>query len=239
MPRISSVAYLPPFGTEFPPVEDATADGVVAVGGVLSQERLVSAYAHGIFPWYDDSSPILWWSPDPRCVLYPQKFHVPRSLRRVLNAPDYTVTLDTAFGEVMQACGAAKRPEQDGTWIIPEMVQAYTGLHRAGFAHSVEVRNADGKLTGGLYGVAIGTVFFGESMFFCVPNASKLALVWLVALLQHWGYTLIDCQQETAHLLRFGAECISRDAFLKELYGARTVPASPTAWQMPNGFFPC
>ncbi len=205
----------------FPDPAEADPDGLLAIGGDLSPQRLVSAYAGGIFPWYAKGSPILWWSPDPRLVLFPQRLHVSASLKRCLNSGCFRYTLDKAFGHVIRACANAPRPEQDGTWILPEMVQAYEGLHTLGFAHSAEAwaRNASGEdeLVGGLYGVALGGVFFGESMFCSTPNASKALFATLVRWLDARGCTLIDCQQTTAHLLRFGAQELPRREFLARL----------------------
>lgn len=197
----------------FPDPEDAEPDGLLAVGGDLSVTRLLTAYANGIFPWYSPDSPILWWSTDPRLVIFPGDLHVPRSLRRVLNQRRFDFTLDKDFRGVINRCAATPRPGQDGTWIVDEMVEAYTLLHDMGFAHSVEAWQ-DGELVGGVYGVALGKVFFGESMFYAVPDASKAAFVMLVRQLCKWGFRLIDCQQTTEHLLRFGAVEIPRYDFI-------------------------
>ncbi|MFW5734727.1 MAG: leucyl/phenylalanyl-tRNA--protein transferase, partial [Oceanidesulfovibrio sp.] len=169
-----AIYYLPKSGVGFPDPQGADPDGLLAVGGDLSPRRLAAAYAMGIFPWYHQGSPILWWSPDPRLVLEPSRLHVPKSLRRVLNKGRFRFTLDQDFQAVMRNCARAPRPQGDGTWIVEEMVQAYVTLHQAGFAHSVEVWRND-RLAGGLYGVALGRVFFGESMFFLEPDASKAA----------------------------------------------------------------
>lgn len=200
----------------FPDPVEADPDGLLAIGGDLSPQRLVAAYAHGIFPWYSKGSPILWWSPDPRLVLFPQNLHVPASLKRTLNSGCFRFSLDQAFGQVIRACAAAPRPDQDGTWILPEMVQAYEALHALGIAHSAEAW-LDGELAGGVYGVALGSAFFGESMFCAVSNASKALFATLVRWLGAQGCTLIDCQQTTAHLLRFGAQEIPRREFLARL----------------------
>ena len=197
----------------FPPVERASRDGLLMVGGDLSPERLLKAYASGIFPWYEESSPILWWSPDPRCVLFPEKLHVGASLRRVLNSGCFQFTEDTCFERVIRACAEAPRPGQDGTWIVPEMLEAYGRLHSQGHAHSVEVWDGE-ELVGGLYGVKLGRVFFGESMFHLRPYASKAAVVFLVEQLRAQGVELIDCQQATPHMLRLGAEEMPRKDFL-------------------------
>lgn len=200
----------------FPDPEEADPDGLLAIGGDLSPERLITAYAQGIFPWYSKGSPILWWSPDPRLVLFPERLHVPRSLRRTLNSCRFSFTLDKAFGHVMRSCAAAPRPEQNGTWILPEMVEAYEALHALGLAHSAEAW-LDGELVGGIYGVTLGSIFYGESMFHCVPDASKALFVTFVRWLGARGCRLIDCQQTTEHMLRFGAQEISRKEFLKQL----------------------
>ncbi len=201
----------------FPPVERALAEpnGLLAAGGDLSPGRLLEAYSRGIFPWFNAGDPILWWSPDPRMVLFPEEFHASRSLRKRLRRRDYEVRYDTAFGAVMAACAAPRRGQQ-GTWITPQMIQAYTRLHHLGYAHSVETW-MEGELAGGLYGVAIGRVFFGESMFAQRTDASKIALAHLVAQLRTWGYGLIDCQMSTRHLASLGAREIPRSRFLELL----------------------
>ncbi|MCQ2444207.1 MAG: leucyl/phenylalanyl-tRNA--protein transferase [Mailhella sp.] len=200
----------------FPPVSHADGEGLLMAGGDLSPERLVEAYRRGIFPWYGDDSPILWWSPDPRCVLFPDALHVPSSLRRVMNSGRFAFSWDSCFCRVISACAGASRPGQDGTWIVPDMIEAYTGLHRAGYAHSLEVFQ-DGGLVGGLYGVRLGGVFFGESMFHTVPEASKAAVVELCAVAVRSGIGMIDCQQTTQHMVRFGAVEIPRADFLRRL----------------------
>ncbi|HET7175828.1 MAG TPA: leucyl/phenylalanyl-tRNA--protein transferase [Gammaproteobacteria bacterium] len=189
-------------------------DGLLAVGGDLTPARLLYAYRHGIFPWYHADQPILWWSPDPRAVLFPAEVHVSRSLHRRLAKGGYVATLDTAFTEVMEAC-AGPRPQQPegGTWISPAMQGAYAELHRLGHAHSVEIR-MEGELAGGLYGIGIGKVFFGESMFSRRTDASKLALVHLARQLQAWGYALIDCQVHSEHLRSLGSLRLPRPDFL-------------------------
>lgn len=201
----------------FPPVDWALDEpnGLLAAGGDLQPQRLLNAYAQGIFPWFSEGQPILWWSPDPRLVLYPQQLHVPRSLKKTLNKRPFRLSLDSAFGRVMDGC-AAPRPDQDGTWITPGMRAAYLQLHELGYAHSVEAW-LDEELVGGLYGVALGRAFFGESMFTRRPDASKIAFVSLVHQLQRWDYRLIDCQVYTGHLARFGAEEIPRQRFIEEL----------------------
>lgn len=192
---------------------------------------MLEAYRHGIFPWYSDDQPILWWSPDPRAVLFPDKLHISRSLKRSLRPGLFQVTLDRCFRNVMQHC-AGPRPQypDGGTWITAEMLEAYTLLHEQGYAHSVETWQ-EGQLIGGLYGVALGAAFFAESMFTLVPDASKVALVSLVRQLQQWGFRLMDCQQSSPHVMAFGAEEISRREFLEHLTFALTLPERCERWQ--------
>lgn len=220
-----------PHDLRFPPVERASPEGLLAVGGDLQPERLLEAYRHGIFPWYNDDQPILWWSPDPRAVLFPEKLHVPRSLDRTIRRAHFTVTLDTSFREVMIQC-AGPRPQypEGGTWITPAMIEAYTALHEMGYAHSVETRQ-DGQLVGGVYGVAIGGAFFGESMFSRATDASKVALVTLLRQLRTWKFRIFDCQQSSSHVMRFGAEEISRRDFLEHLAEALALPDRRGRWQ--------
>jgi leucyl/phenylalanyl-tRNA--protein transferase len=186
-------------------------EGLLAAGGDLSPARLVNAYRQGIFPWYSEGQPILWWSPAPRCVLYPQSVHVSRRLRRHYHQGGFSLTADRAFEEVIEAC-AAPRPGQDETWITGDMLEAYVRLHRLGIAHSVETW-VDGKLAGGIYGLALGRVFFGESMFSRQQDASKVALVALCRQLQSWDFTVLDCQVSNPHLLSMGAVEVSRETF--------------------------
>lgn len=197
----------------FPPVEQALdyPEGLLAAGGDLSPTRLVNAYRQGIFPWYSDDQPILWWSPAPRCVLYPQRVHVSRRLRRRYNQGRFTLTADQAFPQVIEAC-REPRNNQTGTWITDEMLTAYIRLHELGIAHSVEIW-VDKELAGGIYGLALGRVFFGESMFSKRKDASKITLVALCRQLQQWNFTLLDCQISNPHLLSMGAEEISRPEF--------------------------
>jgi leucyl/phenylalanyl-tRNA--protein transferase len=201
----------------FPDPEKAETDpdGLLAVGGDLSPERIVQAYRQGIFPWYDDSQPILWWSPDPRMVLFPEELHVSRSMRKLLRQNRFSVTFDQAFGQVIRAC-AAPRSHESGTWLTGEMILAWEVLHEQGIAHSVEAWR-DGKLVGGLYGNALGSLFFGESMFSREANASKVAFICLVRSLIQSGYELIDCQVYTEHLASLGARRIPRKQFLARL----------------------
>lgn len=205
----------------FPPPHLATAEGILAVGGDLSTERLLKAYKSGIFPWFNPGEPILWWSPDPRFILYPSELRISKSMRPYFNQEKFKVTFDQAFTDVIQACQArtseAKRRNRAiGSWITKEMLESYSCLHDQGYAHSVEVWEGS-RLAGGLYGLAIGKIFFGESMFTRVSNASKFGFISLVQWLHRQGYALIDCQQETRHLASLGAKSIPRAAFLKLL----------------------
>lgn len=202
----------------FPPVEQALDDpnGLLAIGGDLSPQRLLAAYRHGIFPWFSTGQPILWWSPAPRMVLYPQELNISRSMRKRLKQQDYEVRYNTAFREVMQACAETVRPDQDGTWITGPMIEAYATLQELGHALSAETW-IDGQLAGGLYGVRIGRMFFGESMFHRVSNASKIAFIHLVQELQRQGGGLIDCQMHTSHLASLGAREIPRREFCRQL----------------------
>jgi len=199
----------------FPPVESALRepDGLLAAGGDLDPDRLLYAYRHGIFPWYDEGQPVLWWSPDPRCVFLPGDFHVSRSLRRALRRSPTEVRFNTAFGDVIRAC-AAPRPSQPGTWITAHMVSAYEDLHVQGWAHSIEVWKDD-HLVGGLYGLAIGRAFFGESMFSAEPNASKVAVMTLDRYMNHGEFGILDCQVLSSHLLSLGANVIPREQFVQ------------------------
>jgi leucyl/phenylalanyl-tRNA--protein transferase len=217
--------------TPFPDVGEALIEpnGLLAVGGSLSTARLLDAYRHGIFPWYSEGQPLLWWSPDPRTVLFPARFKLSRSLRKTLTTSAHQVTLDTDFDAVVTAC-AAPRDSESGTWITPAMAQAYHALHAAGYAHSVEVRQ-DGKLVGGLYGVALGRVFFGESMFSAMRDGSKIALAYLSGQLRAWDFAAIDCQLPTAHLHSLGAEDIPRARFISLLNDHCTLPGRPGLWR--------
>ena len=216
----------------FPPVQDALRDpnGLLAAGADLSLARLLDGYARGIFPWYGEEDPLLWWSPDPRMVLWLGEFHLSRSLRRVLRSRRFRLTLDTAFGAVMRGC-AEPRDDDGGTWITGEMVQAYVQLADAGYAHSVEVWEGD-DLVGGLYGVALGRMFYGESMFSRRPDASKAALATLVAQLQRWGFELVDCQMSTSHLASLGAREMSRAEFVRHVARLAPQPAVPSPWRL-------
>lgn len=210
----------------FPPLEKALREpnGLLAAGGDLSPQRLLAAYRHGCFPWYQDGQPILWWSPDPRTVLYPDELHVSRSLRKRMRQGQFRVTFDQAFAAVIRGC-AEPRTYADGTWITTPMHYAYLKLHEMGVAHSVEVWEGD-KLVGGLYGLAMGQLFFGESMFSRATDASKVGFVTLVEQLGDWGFQMIDCQMPTAHLASFGARAISRQRFAQTLEAYLDQPAA-------------
>ncbi len=201
----------------FPPISAALhePDGLLAAGGDLSAERLLFAYRSGIFPWYDEGQPLLWWSPDPRCVFLPGDYRVSRRLQRELRRSSDEIRINTAFSDVIRACAGPRRSEQ-GTWITPEMIKAYEGLHREGWAHSIEVWQS-GKLAGGLYGLAIGKAFFGESMFSLTSNASKLALLYLTHRLTAGDLELLDCQVVSGHLVSLGARIVPRSEFLQRL----------------------
>lgn len=207
-------------GYPFPNPRDADAQGLLGYGGDLEPERLIAAYAQGVFPWYDED-PILWFSPDPRMVLRPSQLYVGRSLAKRVRASPYRLSMDTAFRDVITACRDTPRPQQDGTWITGGMVEAYCTLHELGFAHSIEAwdREAgeDEKLVGGLYGISLGGSFFGESMFAHAPDASKIAFSAFIRQLEAWDFDLVDCQVKTEHLERFGATEWERDAFLDAL----------------------
>jgi leucyl/phenylalanyl-tRNA--protein transferase len=220
----------PQAATFFPPVEAALREpnGLLAMGGDLSLECLLDAYCHAIFPWFNPGEPILWWSPDPRMVLVPGEIRVTRSLARRLRNAGFELRVDTAFTDVMHAC-AEPRDGEPGTWISSAMVAAYTRLHRAGYAHSIETWH-DGRLVGGLYGVAIGRMFYGESMFSREPDASKVALVRLARQLQQWEFGLIDCQMETAHLASLGARTMPRKAFTARLEELVNLPHLSGPW---------
>lgn len=214
----------------FPPPRLADPNGILAVGGDLSPDRLLLAYRMGIFPWYDDDLPILWHSPDPRMVLLAPELHVGRSLAKTIRKARFRLTLDTAFREVITRCRKAVRVGQDGTWITDEMVEAYTALHELGYAHSVEAWQ-DETLVGGLYGVSLGSSFFGESMFAAVPDASKVAFVGLVEQLLTWEIALIDCQVHTEHLERFGATEWPRRRYLDALAVTLEAPTRLGPWR--------
>ncbi|MCF6325254.1 MAG: leucyl/phenylalanyl-tRNA--protein transferase [Gammaproteobacteria bacterium] len=227
-------AYLDPYQPEchFPDVSLALEepDGLLAVGGNLSAETLFNAYRHGIFPWYSDGQPILWWSPNPRAVIYPERLRMSRSLKKRLRQQRFEITLDHAFDEVIQACATA-RNDGLGTWITAQMQHAYIEMHRLGHAHSVEAWR-DGKLVGGLYGIAIGQVFFGESMFSRESDASKVAFTHLVAQLKKWQFSLVDCQVGSSHMSSLGAEEIARTTFIEHIGDAcNSRSQAPEQWK--------
>jgi leucyl/phenylalanyl-tRNA---protein transferase len=213
----------------FPDPEQADRHGIIAVGGNLSPGMLLSAYRRGIFPWYSVGEPILWWNPDPRFILFPSRLHVGTSMRKVLRQSRFRLTADREFHGVIEACSEVPRPGQDGTWIGADMITAYVRLHELGFAHSVEAWDGE-TLAGGLYGVSLGSCFFGESMFTRVTDASKTAFVALVRVLERRGFTLVDCQVHTGHLDRFGAVHVPRARFLELLGGGLTEPTRRGSW---------
>src|SRR5689334_13731088 len=214
----------------FPPVHLAE-DGLLALGGDLRPERLMLAYTQGIFPWYAENLPILWHSPDPRMIMTTRDLIVQRSLRKQIKRAPYRIAMDTAFDQVLAGCASVPRPGQTGTWLIPEMVEAYNKLHALGFAHSIEAWRGD-ELVGGLYGVSLGAAFFGESMFARAPDASKIAFVACVRQLDAWDIELIDCQVHTEHLERFGAYEVPRTRYLEMLARALDAPTRRGKWQL-------
>jgi leucyl/phenylalanyl-tRNA--protein transferase len=218
----------------FPPVELALTNpnGLLAAGGDLSPERLLDAYQHGIFPWFNENDPILWWSPSPRMVLFPNEFKISHSLLKILRKGAYEIRFDTAFEQVMRNC-AAPRKEQAGTWILEDIINAYCELHRMGYAHSVETW-IDGELAGGLYGISLGKMFYGESMFSRKTNASKIALAHLSKQLEYWDFGLIDCQMNTSHLASLGAREIPREEFIRRLQKLINYSNVPTSgeWRL-------
>ncbi|HDS0923533.1 TPA: leucyl/phenylalanyl-tRNA--protein transferase [Stenotrophomonas maltophilia] len=223
----------------FPPAETALRDpdGLLALGGDLSPVRLLNAYAGGIFPWFSEGQPLLWWSPDPRMVFRTDGVHLSSRFRRTLRASGWVVRADTRFREVIEACAASPRPGQDGTWITRDMAEAYVALHALGFAHSVEVLHGD-RLVGGIYGVAIGRMFFGESMFSAASGGSKVALAGLAHGLSSWGWPLIDAQVENEHLLRMGGERWPRERFLGMVRAQVAADDAPGAWTARFGEIP-
>lgn len=215
----------------FPDPERADPSGVLAIGGDLSPDRLLAAYSAGIFPWPAEGYPLMWHAPPERFVLVPSQLRINRTLRKVLNRGEFSVTLDHSFGAVMRACSAMPRPGQDGTWISPAMIEAYSALHAMGFAHSVETWR-DGRLCGGLYGISLGAAFFGESMFAFESNASKVAFVTLTRQLQAWNFELLDCQVQTPLVTSLGAVGVPRRDFTRALQHALRTPTRPGPWQL-------
>lgn len=213
----------------FPPPHLASRDGLLAIGGDLSEKRLLLAYRMGIFPWFSDEEPIMWWSPDPRLVLYPDEIRISKSLKKTIKKDVFQVTMDQAFNRVINECARVRRGKNQGTWIVNDMIKAYCRLHESGFAHSVEAWY-EGKLAGGLYGVSLGRCFFGESMFTRISNASKVAFVKLVKYLKALSFDMIDCQVTTEHLMRFGAREIPRKYFLEQLEKALEYPTKKGEW---------
>jgi len=222
---------------KFPPVETATPDGVLCTGGNLSPGMLLSAYRQGVFPWFNDEDPIVWWSPDPRFVLMPSELHVSDTMRKIIKKQRFQLRLDTAFSEVIRACSATPRPGQRGTWITGDMVEAYECLHELGYAHSVEAW-IDGNLAGGLYGISLGSAFFGESMFSRVDDASKAAFIPFVWKLAEAGFTLVDSQVRTDHVESMGGRNISRDDYLVRLGSALASPTLRGNWADLLRYFP-
>lgn len=217
----------------FPPVSQALRepDGLLAIGGDLSASRLLAAYAHGIFPWYGDDEPILWWSPDPRCVFSTDTIHISRSLRKLMRHVPWTITFDRAFRRIMLDCAAPREGQQGGTWIVDDMVDAYCRLQRNGHAHSIEVWDGE-ALVGGLYGIAIGRIFCGESMFSAVSGGSKVALTCMRMLLQRWGFPLLDAQVGNPHLFHMGAINMSRSGFATQLQTLTAEVSHPDAFRL-------
>lgn len=210
--------YIPPYPKRFPEMSHADDDGLLAYGGDLSPETLLLAYKNGIFPWYneDEKTPILWWSPEPRCVINPKNFKTSRSLKKTLKSGRFTITVDHCFHQVMRAC-AAPRVYADNTWINPKIIHSYSELHQQGIAHSIETWNEQGQLVGGLYGLNLGQLFFGESMFSTETDASKVAFAYLMHICASWNFPIVDCQLPNEHLMSLGAYTISRDEFLATL----------------------
>ena len=219
--------------TQFPPVTDSLEESLLAVGGDLSSTRILNAYKQGIFPWFNEGDPILWWSPDPRLVLFTDEVKISKSLKKSLRKSTLSIRFDTAFKQVMLACSAPRSDTDSGTWIHPEMIDAYVDLHQLGHAHSIECWQGE-QLVGGLYGIAIGKMFFGESMFSTIANSSKIALVTLCQQLHRWGFELIDCQVYSDHLASLGAVEIDRSIFMTHINTACQQPHSQP-WSIDNG----
>ncbi|HMM10796.1 MAG TPA: leucyl/phenylalanyl-tRNA--protein transferase [Bacteroidales bacterium] len=220
----------------FPPASKATRMGLLAIGGDLRPERILKAYAQGIFPWYEAGEPILWWSPDPRMVMLPQEVYISKSMRRVLRDQVFQLRFDTAFEQVVMMCASPSRRDFSGTWITPELAESFVKLHEMGLAHSVEAWQHE-QLVGGLYGLSLGACFFGESMFHTVSNASKAALITLAQFLHKQGFMMIDAQQETEHLSSLGARPWPRADFLAMLTKAVNMPTLKGKWDSPQQFF--
>ncbi len=221
--------FLLPREPVFPPPEEAEADGLIAMGGDLTSARLLNSYSSGIFPWFDDGQTIFWYSPDPRMVIFPEQFKLPRSLGRIIRKGNFEIRYDTVFDEVITSCAMMVRPDQDGTWISENFIRAYGALYDQGYAHSVEVF-LDNTLAGGLYGISLGTAFFGESMFHTVKDASKVALHALVEKCKFWKFRFIDCQVETEHLRALGAVNIPRTEYLSLLKESLKYPTRKGRW---------
>lgn len=236
--RPMNIRWLDPANTEFPGPGRALRDpnGLLAVGGDLSRARLIAAYERGIFPWYEDGQPILWWTPNPRAVIYPERLHLSASLRKLLRKGSFTISLDMDFPAVVRQCRQL-REHREGTWITDDMERAYHDLHLAGFGHSIEVWR-DRQLVGGLYGICLGKVFYGESMFSLADNASKVAMVALAREMRHRGLELLDCQVSNRHLLSMGAELLPREKFNDLLVRLVQPPYAREPWAMPGGFLP-
>ena len=213
----------------FPPLEGSSPEGIVCAGGNLSPGILLSAYRQGIFPWYEENEPILWWSPDPRFAILPETFHIPASSRKLFRRRPFRLTTDRAFRLVMESCAAIDRPGQDGTWIVPEMIEAYVRLHELGYAHSVEVWEGD-KLAGGLYGVSLGGAFFGESMFSAESGASRIGFISLAKALFEKGFVLVDSQVHTDYVAGMGGVDLPRGAYMNRLGSALRMPDHRGAW---------
>jgi leucyl/phenylalanyl-tRNA--protein transferase len=218
---------------QFPDPNLAEDDGLVAVGGELTIDYLLAAYSQGLFPWYNEGEPILWWSPNPRMVLYPNNFKISDSFKQTLRTTDYSIRIDTNFRQVIRNCSTKKRKGQSGTWITNDIINAYTSLHKKGFAHSVETYTGN-RLVGGLYGVSLGKAFFGESMFYLERDASKFALYKLCEMLSRWDFHFIDVQQSTKHLRSLGAVDIDRTEFLIMLKKALKYPTREGKWELIN-----
>jgi len=222
--------YLLSESLKFPHPRFASREGLLALGGDLSRERLLSAYRHGIFPWFSEGEPLLWWSPDPRLVLFPNEFKVSKSLKKSIKRSLFDITIDRVFRRVITECAETRMERKEPTWIVGDMIDAYCRLHESGFAHSVEAWQ-DGKLVGGLYGVSLGKCFFGESMFATASNASKVAFAWLVGFLKSHAFHMIDCQVTTKHLISMGAREIPRDSFLTLLQASLKEATMKGKWQ--------